>query len=558
MHPVDIVNQCYLRFGEDEAACVKEYLQSNVDRQTNRTIKRVAIYNTRLKFGGIGRVISLIIPIYESMNYEVVLITEDVSEKDFEISDSVKRFTIVNSQDIKKGIKSYKERAEELAQILTRERIDVFIHHGVSYPFFVYDIMLAKLLGIYVIAERHQVFTEEFCRLNDLFFRQIETFKMLDKLVVLSNTDVLYWQSLGVDACYIENPFNTALSSLKHDFHGENIVWIGRLENVQKQYMDVLDIAKEVIIRKPCAKFLMYGYGTDKEVECIYSAIREQSLEENVFFCGYETDISKLYMNARIHLVTSAFEAFPMGIYESRICGIPLVMYELPYLELLKEKKGYLAAEYGDISAMAENICRILEDKELEKTLQTDARESVRDCSNDIIRDKWKKLFCEIEQGRKESNKNEEFGTILRTIHRHFSIAQKEYNDLYSDIRRLSWEVEHFKVLYNISKAVEEGKQVVIGPYGKVGKKIKKMINEKGIYETYIVDNALAKDNEQIKSLEEIKDVDCSNLYFVICSSQTEIRQLFYEKYRALTSEGNIIFFDDKVNRTACLKREDR
>ena len=543
MKPIDVVNQFYMKYGEDEAACAKAYLSNNnhnQDLNINNHIKRIAVYHSVMKFGGIGRVISLMIPIYVGMNYEVILITEEISDEDYEIPSSVKRFTIVNSSDIKNGIKAYKERAKELERILTQEKIDLLIHHGVHLPFSVYDIILAKLMGIYTVAERHQVFTEEFCRINDLFFTQLEIFKIVDKLVVLSSMDERYWRSLRVDARYIENPFNTSLENIQNDLSTENIVWIGRLAINQKQYLDVLDIAKEVIIKKPYAKILMYGSGTSEDIEQLNSAIKEKGLEEKVVFCGYETNVNKIYKNARIHLVTSAYEAFPMGIYESRICGIPLVMYELPYLELLKEKKGYIASAHGDIEDMAKNICMILDNKDVEERLRAEARESINSFSSDIIYDKWKKLFHEIEQGKKDVNGSEEFGVILQTIHKHFSIAQKRYNSLL-------WSYEQEKVVYHVNKGIKAGKEIVICPYGMVGKKVKKMINEKGLNEAYIIDNTLSKYDSQIKSLDEIKKRDCSNMFFVICTEQRKIKQLFYEEFRTLTSENNIVCYDDEI-----------
>lgn len=544
MQPTDIVNQYYLRFGRDEAACAREYLKNNTCSHENKTIKKIAIYNSRLKFGGVGRVISLMLPIYKSMGYEVILITEDMSEEDYYIPGSVQRFIVTGVLEVKKGIKPLRDHIEGLAHILTQEKVDVLIHHRSNGPFFVYDIILAKLLGIYTIAERHQVFSEEFCYINDLFCTQVETFKILDKLIVLSKTDELYWQSVGVDACYIENPFNTLLSNLKRNPHNENIVWVGRLSIVQKQYLDVLDIAKEVIVRKPKARFLMYGNGSEKEVEVLISEIRKRNLSKNVFYCGYQTDVNQIYENARIHLVTSAFEAFPMGIYESRICGIPLVMYELPYLELLKSGKGFLAAENGDIGAMADNIYRILEDKALEKKLQVDAKESVKGFNNDVICAKWKSLFSEIERAEKEATENKEFEIILKTMHKHFGIAQEKYNSLLSDMEE---KTEENKILVNISKGVNVGRKLVLCPYGKVGKRVKKIINKRGIYETYIVDNVLSEENARIKSFKELESIGCSDLFFVICSSKADIRQSFYQKCSELTSEDNIFFYNDEA-----------
>ena len=73
------------------------------------------------------------------------------------------------------------------------------------------------------------------------------------------------------------------------------------------------------------------------------------------------------------------------------------------------------------------------------------------------------------------------------------------------------------------------------------------MLNEKGIYESYIIDNNLAGYHDDIVSFDNIKELDCSNILFVICSELVNIRQLFYDKIGKLTGVENIIFYDDKL-----------
>lgn len=541
MQPVDIVNQFYLEYGNDEAACARAYLNSNnIEKKTGRQIKTIGVYYPVMNRGGVQRVISLLLPLYEKMGYKIVLITEEESIEDYAIPDSVKRYIITRPKDILDGIVTYKKRAEELEEIFRTKEIDIFIHHGVRLPFFVYDLILAKQMGIYTVAEKHQVFTQGFCDINDLFFMQKEAFKIVDKLIVLSNTEVNYWRSLGIDVVYIENPFNSVLLDVKCDCKEMNIVWAGRLDVNSKQYLDIVDIAECVIEKVPEAKFLLYGSGSSSDVEALECAIKAKSLTENVIFCGYESDVRKIYENARIHMVTSAYEAFPMGIYESRICGLPLVMYELPYLELLKEKKGYLAVPNGDILGMADNICRILNEYELEQQLCKEAKESIAVFDNDLLCNKWKNIFNEIELGIRDVVSNEDVSVILQTMHKHFGIAQKKYE-------RLLWKYEQEKVLYHVNKGLKAGKQIVVCPYGNVGKRIKKMLNEKGIYESYIIDNNLAQYHDDIVSFDDIKELDCSEMLFVICSELVNIRQLFYNKISKLTETENIIFYDSNL-----------
>lgn len=541
MNPVNVVNQYYLEYGDNEMACAKAYLRIK-NTGIARKIRKIAVYYPVMNRGGVQRVLSLLLPLYENMEYNIVLITEEISTDDYDIPVTIKRCVIPRAKNVIDGIISYKERAEGMAQIFQAEEIDLFMHHGVRNSLFVYDMLLANLMGIYTVAEKHQVFTQGFCEIHDLFFMHNEIFRIVDRLVVLSSTEEQYWKSLGINASYIENPFNWSLAEFQHNnTKNENIVWVGRLDIDSKQYLDVLEIAAFVLDKRPLAKFVMYGSGNQATINQLEQEICERGLGEHVFFYGYETDVRRIYENARIHLVTSAYEAFPMGIYESRICGIPLVMYNLPYLELLKENKGYLASANGDTNDMAKNICMILENEELERTLQLEAKESLECFSNDTVCKKWKKLFEEIENGRKEDANNDvEFGVIIQTMHKHFSIAQKKYETLL-------WKTEQERVVFYAKKKLAENKKLVICPYGMVGKKVKRMLNEKGIEEDYIVDNILSKHYSQIKSLEDIRKMDCSNMFFVICSEREDIKQLFHDLLSKITAKENIIYYDKAI-----------
>lgn len=194
----------------------------------------------------------------------------------------------------------------------------------------------------------------------------------------------------------------------------------------------------------------------------------------------------------------------------------------------------------GDILGMADNICRILNEYELEQQLCKEAKESIAVFDNDLLCNKWKNIFNEIELGIRDVVSNEDVSVILQTMHKHFGIAQKKYE-------RLLWKYEQEKVLYHVNKGLKAGKQIVVCPYGNVGKRIKKMLNEKGIYESYIIDNNLAQYHDDIVSFDDIKELDCSEMLFVICSELVNIRQLFYNKISKLTETENIIFYDSNL-----------
>lgn len=70
--------------------------------------------------------------------------------------------------------------------------------------------------------------------------------------------------------------------------------------------------------------------------------IEKNNLSNYVKWLGHTLDMDIWYKTANIHLVTSSFECFPMSIAESKTYGIPLVTYSMPYVELLKDGKGYI------------------------------------------------------------------------------------------------------------------------------------------------------------------------------------------------------------------------
>lgn len=542
MQAYEIISEYYDKYKNDTEGCVTDFLNNyHGKRRMETKIRKVAIYYPVMNRGGVQRVISLLLPIYEKLSCEIILITEKISGEDYFIPEYVKRVVITSEMHALMDRDSFRKRYKELEDILSTELVDLFLHHGVRQQLFVYDIMLAKTAGIYTVAEKHQVFTQGFCDVNDLFWVHLSAFRIVDALVVLSTLEETYWRTFGINAHYIENPMNEELKKADCDGEKDSISWAGRLDVYSKQYFDILEIAAIVKRTHPEVKFRMYGSGSRAQVRELMERIEECGLQENVYFCGYETDITQMYKNTRIQLVTSAYEGFPMVVYESKILGIPLVLYELPYLELLKNKLGYISVPRGDIAGAAASICRILDNPELEKKLCDDAKMSIQEFSNEKVGQKWERLFCNIKNHVYCDEKNDKYGMILKTMHSHYAIAQKKYE-------RLMWDSQQAVLSFLVRKGLQNCRELVICPFGKIGKRVKKMLNEKGVQEAFIVDNGLAKIYPGIISMERLKKLDCSNYFFVICCEDEELKKEFRRQLRALCSDCNIINYDTKLD----------
>ena len=85
------------------------------------------------------------------------------------------------------------------------------------------------------------------------------------------------------------------------------------------------------------------------------------------------------YHNCACELFTSKMEGYPMVVLETKAYGIPIVMYDLPYLALTRDKKGVLSSEISDLGTMADNIVKLLNDNNCRISQGSEARKSFED-----------------------------------------------------------------------------------------------------------------------------------------------------------------------------------
>ena len=343
-----------------------------------RTIRTIGIFYHRVAAGGVQKVISLLIPIYHDMGYDIVLFTDEYDpEREYKLPSYVKRIVLPSSQALKK--EEWKQRIEALDDALLRYHVDVLHYHASSSGKMVFDLLQIKTLGIPVVATSHEMFSQSMVNVSRTMIVRAHVLKLVDKLTVLSKSDELYWKTLGANAVYVPNPIERfpiqTVSSEKN-----YILWIGRLERSQKQYMDAVKILKEAAILAPDIKMIMVGNEVTKNaVNEIREAIKTNHLENNLELHEYTTNVAPYYQHARIQLITSLHETFPMVVAEGKSFSVPQVIYDMPYLEMLKRCNGHVIVPQGDIKTAASELVRIWKNADLRKKLADEAMEILKE-----------------------------------------------------------------------------------------------------------------------------------------------------------------------------------
>lgn len=208
--------------------------------------------------------------------------------------------------------------------------------------------------------------------------------------VVLTKQDEAEWKKVLGNVHQIYNPL-TFESSETADTSVKKAIAAGRLVP-QKNYKDLTEAWKIVAEKHPDWTLEIFGEGklhTDLQAQ-----IDHNGLSEKVLLRGNSDDIRHEMLNHSFLVMSSLYEGFPMVLLEASECGLPMVSYNCPMgpSELIDDGlNGYLTP-VGDISALAEAICKMIENPH-RASFGAASKAKARDFRMDVIMEKWDKLF---------------------------------------------------------------------------------------------------------------------------------------------------------------------
>lgn len=338
-----------------------------------RKVKTIAIFYHRFYAGGIERVISEQFRYFLESGYKVVLITETPpSNADFHVPPEVARECVPAKAE---------GRLEALRDIFDRHVVDLYYTHASFARQTLWDLLIVRfLLHRRVIIHAHGIFPCSLVWDEDNLQYRLDLYRLADKLIVLTRADVFYYGAYGIDSVYLPNPLpaiEEPKSSLDSRFSARTVLAVGRICSV-KRTLDVLKVAAELQSVDPTIKFLIIGSHEDaiywRQMQNLY---RGKALGPTVNFLPYTTDIASEYLKGSMLVVTSQLEGFPMVMAEAKGYALPVVSYDLPYVEFFREEQsGIVAVPQGDYRAMAREVKHILDDRALYDRLSRESRDS--------------------------------------------------------------------------------------------------------------------------------------------------------------------------------------
>lgn len=234
---------------------------------------------------------------------------------------------------------------------------------------------------------------------KNLFFKIIARFlswktehfvKKFDELVVLTQKDANSWAKTK-EATIIPNslPF---YPKEKSTCKNKQIISAGRLDD-QKGY-DLLIQAWKIVAEKH-SEWSLHIYGNGSLKNALKETIEKEGLSDSLIIKKPVSDIYNKYIESSIYVMSSRYEGFGMVLIEAMACGVPVVSFDCPNgpSDIVTNGEDGFLVKNGDIEALAEKMCYLIENENKRIEMGEKARENVKRYMPDIIMEKWIDLF---------------------------------------------------------------------------------------------------------------------------------------------------------------------
>ncbi|MFT4214401.1 MAG: glycosyltransferase [Microbacterium sp.] len=275
-----------------------------------------------------------------------------------------------------------RDRLVQWAEVCERHAVDVVIDHRILYsrdwPAYA---LVARAQRAATIGWIHNFAGRPTYNGNDLHSLMRDHLGALAHLIVLSPLDVAFWKLRGIrHVSYLPNPpspllLESAAKTTPKTPPGDRrveLVWWGRLEEHTKKVTQLVEVA--AALKALGIDFRMRIVGPDwagMTASRLSALAAERGVASFVEATGPRrgAELLETIDSSDIFVNTSIIEGYPLTLPEAQSRGLPIVMYDLPWLSLIKDNPGIATVPQGDAGALAATIAALVRDRETYATM---------------------------------------------------------------------------------------------------------------------------------------------------------------------------------------------
>lgn len=220
--------------------------------------------------------------------------------------------------------------------------------------------------------------------------KQIASATKLDALVLLTKQDAEDWNDV-TKTYVIPNAIPHIPEESSH-LTNKQAIMVGRY-NDAKGYEYITEAWETVHKKHP--EWTLNIYGSGEMHDDVERWIKERNLQDTMIMHKPTKKITQKYLESSICIMSSRYEGFPLVIMEAMSCGVPCVSFDCPFgpRNIIKDGEDGILVDYLNTKALADNICKVIEDENLRKRLGANAKKNIQRFSQDTIMQQWQDLF---------------------------------------------------------------------------------------------------------------------------------------------------------------------
>jgi glycosyltransferase involved in cell wall biosynthesis len=272
---------------------------------------------------------------------------------------------------------SRRDRLARWAEVCREHKIDVVIDHRVLYsrdwPGYS---LAARASGAATIGWLHNFAGRPTYNGTDLHTLLHDNLPALAQLIVLSPLDVAFWKLRGIPhTAFLPNPPSPMLLTSAGGVKPKpapvgrrlEVVWWGRLEEHTKKVTHLVEVARSLKSLGVDFRLRIIGPDwTDMSAAQLSTLVTRRGLDGLVEVTGprHGDDLLDAIDSSDIFINTSIIEGYLLTIPEAQSRGLPVVMYDLPWLIPTQDNPGVIAVRQGDAGALAAAVAALAADPE--------------------------------------------------------------------------------------------------------------------------------------------------------------------------------------------------
>lgn len=345
-----------------------------------RPVKNVMLTTRALTTGGVSGVLLTQATVLQNAGFRVTIVARRHGSDPALAPDGVEFVEMVGT--------GLAERAQEWAAICRVREVDVVIDHQVLYsrdwPEYA---LVAQTLGVATIGWVHNFAGRPSYDMNGLHTLLQRDLPLLSSVVTLSPLDVAFWKLRGVpNTVFVPNPPSPLLLDQPQEAgpkrRGDGrveLIWWGRLDEHTKQVTQLLDVAEE--LRRLALDFQLTVVGPsshDLTPEKFNAMAKARGLQDHIEAIGARRGdaLVRAINDSDAFVSTSIIEGYQLTIPEAQAHGLPVFMYELPWLTVVQDNGGVVVTDQGDAAALACEIVNVMNSPRRYEQLSRAAREA--------------------------------------------------------------------------------------------------------------------------------------------------------------------------------------